>query len=82
MSRRTGLVSVVLVNFRGADDTITCIRYLRELDWPADRLQIVCVDNDSGDDGAERIAAAIEDDDALGAVVAHGLAFARTLPAK
>ncbi len=27
-------------------------------------------------------AAAIEDDDALGAVVAHGLAFARTLPAK
>lgn len=61
MSRRTGLVSVVLVNFRGADDTITCIRYLRELDWPADRLQIVCVDNDSGDDGAERIAAADPD---------------------
>ena len=49
--RRTpGLVSVVLVNFRGADDTITCIEGLRALEWPADQLEIVCVDNDSGDD--------------------------------
>lgn len=56
--RKAGVVSVILVNFRGADDTITCIRSLRQLDWPADRLEIVCVENASGDDSAARIAAA------------------------
>src|SRR5690606_4689589 len=53
------LVSVVVVNYRGADDTITCLRALREdLNYPADRLQIICVDNASDDGSAERIAAA------------------------
>ena len=47
-----GLVSVVLVNFRGADDTIAAIGYLGELDWPRDRLEIVVVENASGDDSA------------------------------
>jgi len=56
--RKAGVVSVILVNFRGADDTITCIGSLRQLDWPADRLEIVCVENASGDDSAARIAAA------------------------
>ena len=56
--RETGVVSVVLVNFRGADDTITCIRALREVDWPADKLEILCVENGSGDDSAARIRAA------------------------
>lgn len=54
---RPGVVSVVIVNFRGADDTIRAVRGLRELDWPADRIQIVVVDNASGDDSAERIRA-------------------------
>ncbi|TDP93698.1 glycosyltransferase [Labedaea rhizosphaerae] len=50
-------VSVVVVNYRGADDTLACLRALREdLDYPADRLELVCVDNASGDGGAERIA--------------------------
>jgi GT2 family glycosyltransferase/glycosyltransferase involved in cell wall biosynthesis len=53
-------LSVIVVNFRGADDTITCLRALRtELDYPADRLQLVCVENASGDDSARRIRAAV-----------------------
>jgi len=59
--RKPGLVSVVLVNFRGAGDTITCVRSLRDLDWPADQLEIVCVENASGDDSAARIKAADPD---------------------
>ena len=53
------VVSVVVVNYRGDDDTVTCLRALRDqLDYPADRLQLICVDNASGDGGAERIRAA------------------------
>ncbi|UAJ80560.1 glycosyltransferase [Leifsonia sp. ZF2019] len=52
---RPGVVSVVLVNFRGTDDTLTAIEHLGRLDWPADRLEIVVVENASGDDSAERI---------------------------
>ncbi|MCA1672547.1 MAG: glycosyltransferase, partial [Actinobacteria bacterium] len=53
-------VSVVVVNYRGAQDTITCLRALRdELDYPSALLQLVCVDNASGDGSAERIAAAV-----------------------
>jgi GT2 family glycosyltransferase/glycosyltransferase involved in cell wall biosynthesis len=52
------VVSVVVVNYRGADDTITCLRSLRDdLAYPADRLQVICVDNASGDGSAERIRA-------------------------
>lgn len=55
-------LSVVLVNYRGADDTITCLRTLRtELDYPADRLELICVDNASGDDGVRRIRAEAPD---------------------
>jgi GT2 family glycosyltransferase/glycosyltransferase involved in cell wall biosynthesis len=56
------VVSVIVVNYRGADDTITCLRSLRaDLDYPADRLQVICVDNASGDGSAERIRAAVPD---------------------
>lgn len=55
---RPGVVSVVLVNFRGTDDTITAIEQLGLVDWPAERLEIVVVENASGDDSAERIRAA------------------------
>ncbi|WP_277955035.1 glycosyltransferase [Saccharopolyspora soli] len=75
MSDRSNLpvVSVIVVNYRGADDTITCLRALRDdLDYPADRLEVICVDNASGDGSAERIRAAapevrlIESDTNLG----------------
>ncbi|HSL09059.1 MAG TPA: glycosyltransferase [Pseudonocardiaceae bacterium] len=53
-------VSVIVVNYRGADDTMTCLRALcDELDWPVDRLELICVDNASGDGSAERITAAV-----------------------
>ncbi|KAA2261004.1 glycosyltransferase [Solihabitans fulvus] len=54
------VVSVVVVNYRGAEDTITCLRALsEELDYPADRLQLICVDNASGDGSADRIRRAV-----------------------
>ena len=50
------VVSVVVVNYRGAQDSIECLRALRdELDYPAERLQVLCVDNASGDGSAQRI---------------------------
>ena len=55
---RPGVVSVILVNFRGASDTLEAIDHLGRLDWPADRLEIVVVENNSGDDSAERIRSA------------------------
>ncbi|QNG35997.1 glycosyltransferase [Geodermatophilaceae bacterium NBWT11] len=53
--REAGVVSVVIVNYRGVEDTLTCIRGLAELDWAEDRLEIVVVDNASGDGSAETI---------------------------
>ena len=55
---REGVVSVVLVNFHGADDTIVCLNAFDDVDWPADKLELIVVDNDSGDGQAERIAQA------------------------
>ncbi len=43
------LVSVVLVNFRGAADTAAAVAALRECEWPEHLLEIVIVDNASGD---------------------------------
>lgn len=59
--RRAGVVSVVLVNFRGADDTIESVRGLQQLDWPADRLEIVVVENGSGDDSLQKLQALGDD---------------------
>ncbi|MDQ2791112.1 MAG: glycosyltransferase [Actinomycetota bacterium] len=53
-------VSVIVVNYRGAEHSVTCLRALRdELDWPAEALELICVDNASGDGSAQRIAAAV-----------------------
>ena len=56
---RTGVVSVVLVNYRGADDTIACLRAFDDVDWPAERLELIVVENDSRDGSAERIRSAV-----------------------
>jgi len=53
------MVSVVVVNYRGADDTIACLHGLDALDWPAEGIEVVVVDNASGDGSAERIRAAV-----------------------
>jgi len=54
---RPGVVSVVLVNFRGTDDTLEAIGHLGKMDWDQSKLEIVVVENGSGDDSAARIAA-------------------------
>lgn len=56
---RPGVVSVVLVNYRGAADTITCVRAFDDVDWPADRLEVIVVDNDSGDGSVQELTAAL-----------------------
>jgi GT2 family glycosyltransferase/glycosyltransferase involved in cell wall biosynthesis len=56
-----GVVSVVVLNYQGASDTITCIEGLKTLDWPESRLEIVVVDNASGGDDVERIRRAFPD---------------------
>lgn len=48
-------VSVVLVNFRGVDDTLVAIEALRSVRWPDDQLEIIVVENGSGDDSAARL---------------------------
>jgi GT2 family glycosyltransferase/glycosyltransferase involved in cell wall biosynthesis len=53
-------VSVIVVSYRSAEDTVTCLRALRdELDWPPEALELICVDNASGDGSAQRITAAV-----------------------
>ena len=50
-------VSVVVVNYRRPDDTVACLRAFDDVDWPADRLELVVVDNASGDGSAGAIRA-------------------------
>jgi GT2 family glycosyltransferase len=50
-------VGVVVVNYNGGDDTLRCLRSLAALDWPADRIRVVLVDNASSDGVADRVAA-------------------------
>ena len=58
-SRIPGRVSVVVVNYRGAEDTIACLDGLRDLDWP--ELEVIVVDNASGDGSAEVLTARFPD---------------------
>ncbi len=52
---RPGLVSVVLVNFRGAEDTIEAVKGLQGLNWPSEDLEILVVENGSGDDSLAKL---------------------------
>ena len=53
------VVSVVLVNYKGADDTIACLKAFDDVDWPAEQLELLVVDNASGDGSAQRIRDAV-----------------------
>ena len=52
-----GTVSVVIVNYKGAPDTIACLRAFSGIDWPADKIEFVVVDNASGDGSVAAIKA-------------------------
>jgi len=49
----TPLVRVVVLTFDGGQMTIDCIDSLLATDWPAERMEIVLVDNGSLDDVAD-----------------------------
>jgi len=49
------VVSVILVNYKGADDTLTAIDALASLPEYSEKLEIVVVDNASGDDSLGRL---------------------------
>ena len=55
----SSIVSVVIVNFRGTDDTLEAVARLNDVDWPADQLEILVVENGSGDDSERRLRAAL-----------------------
>jgi GT2 family glycosyltransferase/glycosyltransferase involved in cell wall biosynthesis len=42
-------VSIVIVNYRSADHTLAAIRGIRALDWPRSQVEVIVVDNASGD---------------------------------
>ncbi|MEX2588155.1 MAG: glycosyltransferase family 2 protein [Actinomycetota bacterium] len=48
-------VGVGILNYNGAKHTVRCLDHLEKLDWPAELLQIVVVDNASTDDSVEVI---------------------------
>ena len=49
------LVRVVVLNFDGGDMTFDCLDSILASDWPADRLEVVLVDNGSLDDVVDRL---------------------------
>jgi GT2 family glycosyltransferase len=51
-------VSVVVINYNGREYLERCIASLTELDYPADRVEIVLIDNASSDGSVEMVEAA------------------------
>ena len=49
-------VRLVVLNYNGGDLVVRCVEHLEQLDWPADRLEIVVVDNASVDGSVEVLA--------------------------
>ncbi|MEY2463505.1 MAG: hypothetical protein QOH64_1643 [Acidimicrobiaceae bacterium] len=71
---REGVVSVVVLNYRGAEDTITCLDALAEVDWSRDLLELIVVDNASGDGSVEQISGAHPNVRVLALKENHGFA--------
>jgi GT2 family glycosyltransferase len=73
------LVRLIVLNWNGADHLARCVDALCALDWPADRLDLVVVDNASTD-GSDAIAAGyprvrLVRNDRNGGFVANNLAL-------
>ncbi|HEY8547354.1 MAG TPA: glycosyltransferase family 2 protein, partial [Acidimicrobiales bacterium] len=47
-------VRLVVLNYNGGDFVVRCLEALTKLDWPADRLELVVIDNRSTD-GSDRV---------------------------
>ena len=58
MKTDSGIVRVVVLNFNGGDDTLRCFDHLAATVWPAENLQLICVDNGSTDGSVDRLRAA------------------------
>ncbi len=48
-------IRLVVLNHNGGEMTLRCLQHLHDLEWPRDRLQIVCLDNDSSDGSIEQV---------------------------
>ncbi len=48
-------VSIVTINYNGRDHLADCFASIRALRYPADRLEILCIDNDSSDGSPDYI---------------------------
>lgn len=55
---RPGVASIVAINHREPEQTIACLGALAALDWPVDKLEVICVDNGSRDDSVSKIRSA------------------------
>ncbi len=51
-------VSVVVINYKGAADTIACLDGIARLNYPSDSVETIVIDNASGDGSVAKIAAA------------------------
>jgi GT2 family glycosyltransferase len=54
-------VRAVVLNYNGGELTLECLRRLRATDWPADRFEVVLVDNASSDQVVARTRAELPD---------------------
>lgn len=52
-------VSVILVNYHGAADTITCLKSLLKIDWPQNQLDLIVVENSTDADEENQIRNAV-----------------------
>ena len=52
-------VSVVVVNYKGTDDTLTCLHAVDELVVPGGPVELIVVDNASGDEHLDRLRAEV-----------------------
>ncbi len=58
---RPDVVSIILVNYRGADHTLVALDAISKLEWPPNQLEVIVVDNASGGNDVERIRAGYPD---------------------
>jgi GT2 family glycosyltransferase len=52
-----GVVRLIVLNYNGGPFVLRCLEHLHALDWPADQLDLVLVDNASTDGSADAVAA-------------------------